>query len=227
VVFSDRATIKRHRPEGIAMPIVHEAIETYLAGLRPEADPVRREMEELAAREDFPIVGPDVGALLHILARATGARRVLELGSGFGYSALWIARAIPEDGVVFCTDVSAANRDRAIGFLTRAGVADKVRYHVGDALEIAATLGGEFDFVFSDVDKEQYPATIEPVRRLLRPGGLFLTDNALWYGKVTDPERADEATKGVLEFNRRMAAHADFVTVILPLRDGIALAVRR
>ena len=209
------------------MTIVDEAITGYLKELRPEPDEVRREMEALAEELDFPIVGPEVGQLLSILARAIGARQILELGSGYGYSALWLARAVGPGGIVHCTDGKAKNRDRAMEFLGRAGVADRVRYHVGDALTNMEKLRGLFDLVFNDLDKEQYPETIEKVARVLRPGGLFVTDNALWDGKVADPAAADEATRGVLEFNRRMARHPAFDAVVVPLRDGVSVAIRK
>ena len=209
------------------MPIVDETVQAYLKELRPEPDAVRREMEALAEELDFPIVGPEVGQLLSLLARAIGARRVLELGSGYGYSALWLARAVGPDGVVHCTDGKAKNRDRAMEFLGRAGLADRVKFHVGDALMSMEKLSGPFDLVFNDLDKEHYPEVIDKVARVLRPGGLFLTDNALWDGKVTDAKTADAATRGVQEFNRRMARHASFDAVVVPLRDGVSLAIRK
>jgi caffeoyl-CoA O-methyltransferase len=209
------------------MPIVDEAVEGYLKTLRPDADDVRREMEALADELDFPIIGPDVGRLLSILARAVGARQVLELGSGYGYSALWLAGAVGPDGVVHCTDGQATNRDRATAFLTRAGLADRVRFHVGDARTTAEELRGPFDLVFNDLDKEQYPAIIEPVARVLRPGGLFVTDNALWNGEVARPDRAGDDARAVIEFNRRMARHPAFDAVVVPLRDGVSIAIRK
>ena len=117
--------------------IVAPRIEAYLQDLQPESDPILAEMERLAAGRDFPIVGPQVGALLALLTRATGASRVLELGSGFGYSALWFARALPDDGTVQLTDFSAAALDEARTFLDRAGQLTKARFHAGDGLAVS------------------------------------------------------------------------------------------
>jgi len=184
-------------------------------------------MERLAAERDFPIVGPQVGALLAVLTRAVGARRILELGSGFGYSALWFARSLPVDGTVQLTEFSPAALDEARVFLERAGLVHKARFHEGDGLATASELSGPFDIVFNDVDKEHYPEVVAPAVALLRPGGLLVTDNALWYGKPADPRVTDEATEGVREYNRRIFAHPELLTVILPVRDGVALSIKR
>jgi len=206
--------------------IVSGKVERYLEGLQPEPDPIRREMEALAARRGFPIVGPQVGQLLALLARTLGARRVLELGSGYGYSALWFARVLPPGGRVHLTDGSEENLARARGFLRRAGVLARARFHHGDALTVAARLAGPFDLVFNDIDKEGYPGVVEPAVRWLRPGGLLITDNALWYGKVAG-RRPDAATRGVQEYNRRVFSHPALESVILPLRDGVAISRKR
>ncbi len=207
--------------------IVDPQIETYLETLQPEPDPVQAEMERLAAERDFPIVGPQVGALLALLARTSGARRVLELGSGFGYSALWFTRALPDDGSVQLTDFSQAALDEARAFLQRAGQEKKARFHAGDGLDTAAGLEGPFDIIFNDIDKEHYPEVVDRAVDLLRPGGLLVTDNALWYGKPADPQiRDDAATQGVRDYNRRVMAHPDLSTVILPLRDGVAVSLK-
>jgi predicted O-methyltransferase YrrM len=208
------------------MKIVEPAIERYIDSLRGEIDPVVEEMERLARERGFPIVGPQVGALLCLLARSIGARMILELGSGFGYSAYWFARAL-EGGLVHCTDTSKENRDLALGFFDRLGLAHRVRFHVGDALQLADTLAPPFDIVFNDVDKEHYPKTVERAVALLRPGGLFITDNVLWKGRVVDAKRADETTRAVLRFNELISGHDQLETVILPLRDGLAVCRRR
>lgn len=213
------------------MKIVEPAIEGYIESLRGSVDPVVAEMERLARQREFPIVGPQVGALLCLLARCSGARAILELGSGFGYSACWFARALPVEagagGLIHCTDTSEENRDLALGFLDRLGLAQRVRFHVGDALQLVDTLAPPFDIVFNDVDKEQYPETVERAVALLRPGGLFITDNVLWKGRVVDAEGADETTRAVLRFNELITSHDQLETVILPLRDGLAICRRR
>ena len=205
-------------------------IEGYLESVRQARDPILLEMEQRAEETGFPIVGPDAGRLLHILARAARARRVLELGSGYGYSAYWLARALPEGGEVICTDRDPEHRDAALAYFARAGLQGKLRFEVGDALELLDQLRGPFDLIFNDIDKRAYPAVIERVVARLPVGGLFLTDNTLWKGKVAAPDEADETDDqlaGVLEFNRALAAHPQLDVVILPLRDGVTVAMRR
>ncbi len=207
--------------------IVSAAIERYLDALRPTGDPLQAEMEARAAREGFPIVGAQVGALLALLARLIGARRVFELGSGFGYSTLFFARAVGAGGEVVHTDGSAALSADARSYLTRAGVAARVRFAIGSALELFAAEPGPFDLVFCDVDKEEYPRVPELALPRLRPGGLLVFDNALWHGRVTADPPADAATAAVQALNRQLADHAGFETVILPLRDGVSISRRR
>ena len=208
------------------MDITAPAIERYIFSLGDSADPIRSEMEDLAAARGFPIVGPHVGQILAILARSSGARRVLELGSGFGYSALWLARALPPGGEVHCTETAEENRELALDFLGRAGVMDRVRFHLGDAREVMGRLEGPFDIVFNDIDKEQYPRVVEPTVALLRPGGLFVTDNVLWKGKVAAEGAADATTRAVLEFNKLVHRHPQLESTILPVRDGLAVCVK-
>ncbi len=205
--------------------IVNRKIEKYLTKIRPPRDEILREMEQVAEDGKFPIVGPDVGRLLFNLARATGARRVLELGSGYGYSAYWFALALPADGEVHCTDTNPDNRRAAENYFARADMSAKLRFHAGDALEIAAGLRGPFDIVFNDIDKEDYPRAIAVASAALRPGGLFLTDNALWDGKVAD-RNPDATTAAVFRFNDELTRDPGFSTVVLPLRDGVSVALK-
>jgi predicted O-methyltransferase YrrM len=207
--------------------IVNARIEEYLRGLYDDDDPVRREMEALARERRFPIVGPLVGRLLLVLSRAIGARRVFELGSGFGYSALFFARAVGDGGEVHCTELSAENVGLAEGFLRRAGVWKRVTYHQEEATAALVRVGGTWDVVYNDIDKEGYPETVDLAYRHLRPGGLFITDNVLWSGRILEGEEDGTlATKGVREFTRRLLAHSGFLTSIDPTRDGVAVALR-
>jgi predicted O-methyltransferase YrrM len=208
--------------------IVDPRIEDYLRRLYDDGDPVRREMEDLARQRSFPIVGPLVGRHLAVLTRAIGARRVFELGSGYGYSALHFARAVGEGGEVHCTELAEENVGLAEGFLTRAGVWDRVRYHREEATAALRRVGGTWDIVYNDIDKDGYPATVELAFTHLRPGGLFITDNVLWSGRVLEGEDdGTAATRGVREFTRRLLAHPGFLTAIDPTRDGVAVALKR
>lgn len=205
------------------MNIVDPRLERYLEGLLDDPDPVQREMEELARQRGFPIVGPLVGRLLMLLAKATSARRILELGSGFGYSALWFARALPDDGEIILTEYDSEDSERSRGFLAGAGLAGKATFLVGDALLLVDSVHGPFDIVFIDVDKEQYPAALDKALPLLRLGGLLIADNVLWQGRVVDEKPPEPSTAGVLEFNRRIHADPRLEVAMVPLRDGLAI----
>ncbi len=209
------------------MDIVHPDIDRYLHELANPRDPVLREMEVLAAERNFPIVGPQVGRLLHVLACSIRARRVIELGSGFGYSADWFARAVGPEGLVVLTEGSEERAAEAEEFLRRGGLADRVRVLVGDALEIADRVGGEFDIVFNDIDKQHYPSVLPKIAAMLRPGGLFISDNMLWFGSVIEQDPREESTRGVLELTRLLYESDDFDTVLLPLRDGVTVSTYR
>jgi predicted O-methyltransferase YrrM len=172
-------------------------------------------------------VGPLVGRHLVLLALAIGAKRVFELGSGYGYSALHFARAVGEGGVVHCTELDLENVRLAQGFLTRAGVWGRVTYHREEATVALRRVGGTWDIVYNDIDKDGYPATVDLAHAHLRPGGLFITDNVLWSGRVLEGEDDGSATtRGVKEFTRRLLAHPGFLTAIDPTRDGVAVALR-
>ncbi|HEY3119570.1 MAG TPA: O-methyltransferase [Vicinamibacteria bacterium] len=211
----------------MTVQIVDKRIEEYLRRLYDDGDPVCLEMEELARQRRFPIVGPLVGRKLMVLTRAIGARRIFELGSGYGYSALHFARAAGPEAEVHCTELSEDNVRLAQGFLTRAGVWDRIRYHREEATAALRRAGGTWDIVYNDIDKDGYPATVDLAYDRLRPGGLFITDNVLWSGRVLEGEDdGSPATAGVREFTRRLLAHRGFLTAIDPTRDGVAVALK-
>ena len=208
------------------MDIVNPDIETYMAGLQARHDePALLEMEAEGRERDFPIVGRNVGVTLEVLARSIGTRRVMELGSGFGYSAYWFARAVGSGGEVHCTDGDPGNATKAETYLTRAGLWDRVSYHVGDAVEQMGTIEGSFDIVYDDIDKHGYPDAWRAGRERLRVGGLYICDNVLWSGHVLDDE-PDRNTAAILEHNRLIADDERFVSTIVPTRDGVFVALR-
>ena len=183
-------------------------------------------MEREAQRRDIPIVGPAVAALLEVLASSIGARRVFELGSAIGYSTIAFARAVGPKGKVFYTDGSRENAREAAGYLERLGLRDRVAIHVGDAVEALESSEGDYDVIFVDIDKHDYPRALEAAAPRVRPGGFLLADNVLWSGKVVDPAQNDRATEGIREFNRKLFGRSNFRSVIVPLRDGVAIARR-
>jgi predicted O-methyltransferase YrrM len=205
--------------------IIDPAIDLYLHELASPEDPVLREMELLGAERSFPIIGPQVGQLLYILAAATSARRVIELGSGFGYSAYWFAKAVGPEGEVILTELSAERAAEAQEFLERGGFGDRVHVEVGDGLEIIDRVGGDFDIVFNDVDKERYPQVLDKAAAALRPGGLLISDNMLWFGTVLEDEPAEASTRGVKELTRMLHESPDFRTALIPLRDGVSVSI--
>ncbi len=200
-------------------------ISDYLSQLPQERDPVLHEMEARAVEQDFPIVGPLVGALLFQLARISNAKNILELGSGFGYSAFWFSKAIGDEGSILLTDSDSNNRNLALEYFIRADLFTTFDYRIGDALEIAAKLEGSYDIIFNDIDKEAYPDTIEHAARLLKPGGIFITDNLLWSGQVFEPN-PDETTRAIIKFNKQLSSDSRFMTSIMPIRDGVGIAVK-
>jgi caffeoyl-CoA O-methyltransferase len=206
--------------------IVPPELDAYIRELLPARDPVIAEMEAYAAEHDVPIVGPAVGTLLEILARSIGADRVFEMGSAIGYSTAFFARAVGRGGQVVYTDGSAENAARANSYLERAGLADRVVFRVGDAAGSLGATTGYYDVIFIDVDKDGYPRALQAAAPRVRRGGYLLADNTLWSGKVVDPEARDAATEGIRQFNRTLFALQEFRSVIVPLRDGVAIARR-
>jgi len=203
--------------------ITHGPVERYLYDLLPRRDAVLVEMERFAARKEIPIVGPAVGRLLALLVQLAGARRIFEMGSAIGYSTIWLARAAGPRGEVFYTDGSPENARRAEGYFRRAGVAGRVRILVGNALRLVELVPGQFDFIFNDVDKSEYPGVFRKAVPRLRRGGLLVADNTLWYGRVAGGAQ-DADTQGIREFNRLIYSSRKLFPVILPLRDGVAIA---
>lgn len=206
------------------MEIVNPKIESYLNGLYGRRNDVLAKMEVEARERDFPIVGPLVGKLLYQLAKMIDARRIFEMGSGYGYSAFWWALAV-DGGEIHCTEGSESNREKGEAYLKEAGLLHRVKYHVGDALEIIDQVEGIFDIIFIDIDKQHYPKALEKAASRLRVGGLLVADNVLWSGKVTE-KKGDASTEAIKEFNRNLFSRKDFAASIIPVRDGVAVAYR-
>jgi len=224
-------------PPAVTRPmesVLTDAVRDVLAAASPEPSPVQAEMAAHAEEIDFPVVGPEVGALLGLLTRAVGAERVFEFGSGFGYSAYWFAEAVPEDGEVVLTEIDADELELARGFLADAGLGDRAAFEHGDAFEVFDRYDGPFDVVLVDCEKRRYPDAIDPARGKLAPGGLVIADNAL----AAQYDAADvaaglrgeyagqhpDAVSGVVEYLERMRDDPAFDTAVVPLGEGIAVS---
>jgi len=205
--------------------ILNPQLDEYLHKISPTHHEILKEMETLAHILEFPIVGPLVGRSLYILTRLLNAQRIMELGSGYGYSAFWFALASGPDAKITCTENSQENIERAEEFLGRAVLWHKVEYNRGDALETLERQNGQFDILFMDIDKHQYPEGFRKGFPRLRRGGLFITDNVLWSGKVLDPE-PDVSTQGIVQYNEMIFNTPGAFSMILPIRDGVAVTLK-
>ncbi len=213
--------------------ITNSTVEKYMMAMLPPRDSVLAEMEEQAATRHIPIVGPAVGRLLYQMGVASGAKAVFEMGSAIGYSTIWWARAVGEGGRVVYTDGDRRNADEARRYFERAGIAERIDVKVGDALEILSEQKpATYDVIFNDVDKEDYPRVLTLAAPRLRKGGLFITDNTLWRGRVAkaaaaeDTLEPDAQTRAIMQFNRALYESRDFFTTILPIRDGVTVALK-
>lgn len=214
----------------MTLQIVNEKVEQYMRGLLTRFDePVVVEMEALAAEKNFPIINRHVGVTVELLARAIGARRIFELGSGYGYSAYWFARAAGPGAEIHCTDGDPENAKKAEGFLSRAGLWDRVTFHTGDAVTSFNAVDGDFDIVYCDIDKQGYPEAWEAARDRVKIGGLYICDNVLWSGRVAEKDTDDsrpEWTDAIVRHNQMVASDDRYHPSILPIRDGVMVALR-
>jgi predicted O-methyltransferase YrrM len=219
----------KDRPDAI----LRAAQAAYLERLLPPRDPLRREMEERAAREDIPISDPEVGRLLEILARGCGARRILEIGTAIGYGTLCLARGAPQARVL-TIDQDPERLAAARGYLERAGVAERVELLLGAALEVLPRLEGPFELAYLDAVKSEYRRCLDLVLPRLAVGGLVVLDNLLWKGWIAEPPQGaqgaatpeDEATRALGAFNPYFMSHPQLRALILPLGDGVGLGVK-
>lgn len=211
------------------MELIGREVAAYLEQLVPPRVPELQAMEESAREAGFPIIGPAVGQLCYLLARLSGARRIFELGSGYGYSTAWFARAVRENGggevhhVVWDEELSR----RARTHLAALGLDDLVRYYVAEAVDELRRTEGPFDLIFNDIDKAAYPDSLAAIKEKLRPGGLLIVDNMLWSGLIFDPDDVTPATTGVRRLTELIASDPDWIISLIPIRDGVLVAYRR
>jgi predicted O-methyltransferase YrrM len=208
--------------------LIDPQVAAYLDHLVPLRDPLTAQMESEAAKSDFPIIGPACGHLCYLLTRLTGARTVFELGSGYGYSTAWFARAIKENGggtvhhVVWDETLSA----RARTYLRALQLDMHVEFHIGEAVGKLAETPGPYDVIFNDIDKQGYPEALRVIETKLRPGGLLIADNLLWSGRIFDESDHSAATEGIRTFTKQVVTSAGWLSSVIPIRDGVLVARR-
>jgi predicted O-methyltransferase YrrM len=211
--------------------IVTEAVDRYLAGLRTQPDPVLAEMEAHGERDRIPIVVPETGELLYVLALARGARRILEVGTAIGVSTLYLARALPDDGTIVSFEIDPARQAAARGYLDRAGLLDRADLRLQDAREGLRELEGPFDMAFVDGVKAQYGDYFDLLLPLLGPRAVLAVDNVLMSGSVAegrgDGDWSDQQVENARAFNEQVLRNPDFTGTLTPVGDGVLIAVRR
>ena len=214
-----------------ALDPVNPAIEDYMRSLVSRTDhPVLTEMEREAENNNFPIIGRLVGIFIETMARAIDAKRIFEFGSGYGYSAYWFANAVGEKGTVICSDGDPLNKEKAEQYLNSAELWNRINFHTGIAQEIFSKTGGLFDICYNDVDKGQYPEIWRLAKNRIRPGGLYIADNALWHGRVAVKNYIDLVpgwTEAIKEHNQLIFNDPEFDAFINPTRDGVIVARRK
>ena len=209
--------------------INYQSAQDYLTSLVPPREPEMQKMEEIAEKEDFPILGPVCGYYCYQLARMINAKSVFELGSGYGYSTAWFARAVVENGggTVHHVVWDEALSQKARGHLSALGFQDIVQYHVGEAVQTLRETPGPFDLIFNDIDKEGYPDSLPVIAEKLRAGGVLIIDNMLWHGRIFDSGDQSPATQGVREFTRRITTDPGWVASLVPIRDGLIVGYKK
>jgi predicted O-methyltransferase YrrM len=224
--MTDQSSTSTRKPDWRMGGITAPAVEDYIYSMLPPRDEVLTEMEAYAGKNDVAIVGPAVARVLYQLAVITGAKKVFEMGSAIGYSTIWWARAVGDGGRVVYTDGDPKRAEMARGYFERAGVSKRIQVRVGDALEFLSEEKDQYDIIFNDIDKTDYPRVFRLALPRLKSGGLFITDNVLWSGRVGKPN-PDATTKAIIEFNNLIYGSPDLFTTILPLRDGVAVCVKK
>ncbi|MFB6311099.1 MAG: O-methyltransferase [Salinirussus sp.] len=222
----------------MASPLVSDTVDRLARAIGPDPDAILDDMAAYADREEFPIVGPELGGWLAVLARVTDAQRALEFGSGFGYSAYWIARELPADGEVILTEIDADELAQAREYFERSGLDDRARFQHGDALELVHAIDGPLDLVLLDHGMERYVEAFEAVRAKVPTGGVIAADNAVEAGEYIDPEAlaalvdgedrptASEDTRGTAAYLRHVRDDPDFASGLVPLGEGLAVSFR-
>jgi caffeoyl-CoA O-methyltransferase len=209
--------------------INYQSVQEYLTSLVPPREAELQKMEEYAEKHDFPIIGPVCGYYCYQLARMIHAKSVFELGSGYGYSTAWFAKAVKENagGVVHHTVWDEDLSKRAVGHLSALGYGDLIQYHIAEAVETLRQTQGPFDIIFNDIDKEGYPDSLPVIKEKLRHGGVLIIDNTLWSGRVYDSNNHEKSTEAIRRFTRDITSDLDWIVSLFPARDGIIIGYKK
>lgn len=209
--------------------IQYDKLQEYLVSLVPPREPELQKMEEIAAKNDFPIIGPACGYYCYQLARMINAKQVFELGSGYGYSTAWFAKAVKENGggMVHHTVWDDKLSQQAQKHLATLGYAELVQFHNAEAVETLRQTQGPFDIIFNDIDKEGYPDSLPVIKEKLRHGGILIIDNMIWHGQTLDPNDHESSTEAIRRFTRHVTSDLDWIVSLIPARDGMIVAYKK
>ena len=209
--------------------IKYDAVQEYLTSLVPPRELELQKMEEYAEKNGFPIIGPSCGYYCYQLARMINAKSIFELGSGYGYSTAWFAKAVRENGggVVHHTVWDEDLSQQAQRHLSALGSAEVVEFHIGEAVATLRQTEGPFDIIFNDIDKEGYPDSLPIVKEKLRRGGLLIIDNMIWHGQTLDPNDHEKSTEAIRRFTRDITTDLDWIVSLIPARDGMIVAYKK
>jgi caffeoyl-CoA O-methyltransferase len=207
----------------------HAVIQDFIIELVPEREPEMYIMEAYAEEHNFPIIGPAAGNFCYQTARLMRAKSVFEMGSGYGYSTAWFAKAVQENGggVVHHTVWDEKLSKMAASHLSRLGFDGLVEYHVAEAVETLRDMSGPFDLVFNDIDKQAYPTSLPAIKEKLRAGGLLIVDNILWSGRIFDRSDKSVSTEAIRAFVQMIVSDPDWIVSLVPVRDGLILAYKK
>lgn len=201
----------------------------YLDSLVPPRPEEMQKMEAYAKEHRFPIIGPASGYLCYQIARMGNAKKIFELGSGYGYSTAWFAKAVVENGggvvqhVVWDKKLSQMAKEH----LSVLGYENVVNYTIGEAVQSLRDSGDTYDLIFSDIDKEGYPDSLPVIEEKLRSGGILILDNLLWSGKIFDERDRSTSTLAIKEFTQKITKSDAWIASIIPIRDGLLLAYKK
>ena len=209
--------------------IKYQSVQEYLESLVPPREPELQKMEDIAEKNGFPIIGPVCGYYCYQLARMINAKSIFELGSGYGYSTAWFAKAVRENGggMVHHTVWDEKLSERAKDHLSALGYADLVKFHISEAVEALRQTDGPFDIIFNDIDKEGYPDSLPVIKEKLRHGGLLIIDNMIWHGQILDPDDHEKSTEAIRRFTRDITSDLDWIVSLFPARDGMIVAYKK